>query len=91
MTKRYCAGCGKEITDLPTGRLTGRIGRIAVEVMVAVDNTWNSGQACEDCIRAVCAISKMTRISSLYPMSAQQAHVAEADSDVPVGAGQNSD
>ena len=52
MLKYFCDICGKDITDYRASRLVGRSGRLTVEVMTAIDGTWNGGHACEDCVKA---------------------------------------
>lgn len=54
MIRRFCDGCGAEITDRPasSNSLIREKDRIKVEVMVAVDGTWNSGEVCEKCVLA---------------------------------------
>lgn len=61
MYRVFCDGCGKDITDYQSSRAVGKLERITVEIMVAVDNVWNGGHACEDCIKAACAISEIKK------------------------------
>ena len=57
MTARYfCDQCGDEVTDKRTtgNRIKRRRDRVSVEVLVAVDGTWNDGHVCQGCvIRAI--------------------------------------
>lgn len=51
--KYFCSMCGKPCD--PTkhnsfNRIHRKKGRITVEVMVAIDNTWNGGEVCKTCV-----------------------------------------
>jgi hypothetical protein len=62
MFKHYCDCCGAEITDANNARggparnpvsdwrFGGRLGRLSIEVMTAIDGTWNAGHVCRYCI-----------------------------------------
>ena len=51
MVKYYCDACGNEIQSDTIGkRWAFKRGRIVAEVMVAIDNTWNGGHYCLDCL-----------------------------------------
>jgi len=54
MIRMYCDQCGEEIET--KNRLKRRLGRVSVEVIVAVDGTWNGGHVCHNCI--IEAVSK---------------------------------
>lgn len=58
MIRRYCDGCGVEITgnlgNDPSGRLKYDGSEIMVEVIVGTKPAWNSGDQCLACI--VCAV-----------------------------------
>lgn len=47
----YCDACGNELLPWEHKRLTGTLGRISFEVLVAVDGTWNKGHVCRYCLR----------------------------------------
>ena len=50
----YCDRCGGIIAERRHfGRLKRREGRVTIEVHVAVDNTWNKGDVCHDCVAHV--------------------------------------
>ena len=57
MIRYFCDVCGKEITrEMPDNRrLTAEAGRLRIEVVTAIDNAWNGGHVCHDCIRAAIA------------------------------------
>lgn len=57
MVRYFCDGCGREIPKGEGDRLTHRVGRVSVEVMTAVNNTWNAGCVCHDCVRKFVADS----------------------------------
>lgn len=61
MTKWFCDRCGKEIPkgDPSHKRLEGVNieGRFSVEVTTGVDQVWNSGLLCHDCVRALVAMT----------------------------------
>lgn len=56
MIRRYCDRCGEQITGRRNG--SNRIKRelyesgriVSVEVMVAFNRTWNSGDVCDNCV-----------------------------------------
>lgn len=60
MIKRFCDCCGDEITDRNvinrdlnrvTATVTGCSGRkFTVQVMAALDETWNAGDWCKYCV-----------------------------------------
>lgn len=50
MIKYFCDICGKELSRQNQGRIKVRRGRVSVEVMTALDDGWNSGHLCHDCI-----------------------------------------
>lgn len=53
MIRRFCDGCGREITvSRRNNRILRENGRIKVEVFVAVDGCWNGGDVCEECVTA---------------------------------------
>jgi hypothetical protein len=59
MIRRFCDGCGSELTDQRTGRIIREavlgLHTVRVEVIVAVDGTWNAGDVCRLCVvTAVC-------------------------------------
>ena len=52
MSSRYfCDICGDEI-DKPQTKFLFDHGRIKVEIMRAIDGTWNGGHACWSCVKA---------------------------------------
>lgn len=56
MFKCFCDACGTEIPRKEAGKhLLFERGRVTAEIMVAVDNTWNAGHVCADCLREVIA------------------------------------
>ena len=57
MIRFFCDVCGAEITGSASGRLIGRLGRLTVEVMSAIDGVWNGGQVCADCMKKAVAAS----------------------------------
>lgn len=60
MVKTYCDECGVETTKTSGARLCGgKSSKIQIQVLVAVDNVWNGGHACEICIREAIAAAKM--------------------------------
>lgn len=50
MVKYFCDICGAEMSRQDQGRIRVRRGRVSVEIMTALDNTWNNGQICHSCI-----------------------------------------
>lgn len=50
MVKYFCDMCGAEMSRQDQGRIRVRRGRVSVEIMTALDNTWNNGQICHSCI-----------------------------------------
>lgn len=50
MVKYFCDICGAEMSRQDQGRIKVRRGRVSVEIMTALDNTWNNGQICHSCI-----------------------------------------
>lgn len=51
MIRFFCDICGKDITESGQAtRMTGKQGRLQYEVIVAIDNVWNGGHVCWDCI-----------------------------------------
>lgn len=61
MFRVFCDICGEDITNYKADRAEGKNGRLRVSVMTAVDNVWNGGHACEECIRAACATVTFAR------------------------------
>lgn len=58
MTRDYCDSCDNEIPkgqNCVGSRIQLELGRVRIEIMVAVDNTWNNGHVCEDCIKKAVA------------------------------------
>jgi len=54
MIKRYCDVCGKEVErNYVAQRLRQEMGRVVVEVMVAIDGIWNKGEICLGCLTDV--------------------------------------
>jgi len=50
VVKYFCDICGAEMSRQDQGRIRVRRGRVSVEIMTALDNTWNNGQICHSCI-----------------------------------------
>jgi len=50
MVRYFCDICAKEMSRQDQERIKVRRGRVSVEVMTALDNGWNGGQICHDCI-----------------------------------------
>lgn len=51
MTKYFCDGCGMPMAEAPHGnRIKRTFGRVSVEVLVALDGTWNGGEICRSCV-----------------------------------------
>lgn len=52
--KRTCDCCGKDDIgrSYTSNRLRTKIGNVECEVMVAIDNVWNSGDLCYECLVA---------------------------------------
>lgn len=50
MVKYFCDICGAEMSRQDQGRIRVRRGRVSVEIMTALDDTWNNGQICHSCI-----------------------------------------
>jgi hypothetical protein len=48
MIKHYCDLCGKEVIGM--NRMKRCFDRVKVEVITAVDGTWNQGDLCTECI-----------------------------------------
>lgn len=58
--KTFCDGCGRETTAVSGARLCGgKTSKIQVQVLVAVDGTWNGGSVCETCVREAVVAAKM--------------------------------
>jgi hypothetical protein len=55
MFRCYCDICGADITDYRSERAEATVGRLRISVMTAIDNVWNGGHVCLDCIRSACA------------------------------------
>lgn len=55
MTKYFCDVCGKEveIRDCVTSRYTPKLGKVRCEVMIQIDEVWNSGSICLECLLKV--------------------------------------
>jgi hypothetical protein len=54
MFKCFCDVCGNEIPQKRAGkRLLFKKGRVTAEIMVAVDDTWNAGHVCAECLKEV--------------------------------------
>lgn len=53
MIRKYCDRCNQEMTSQDCGQLTGTCGRFSYRVYTAVDNVWNSGDLCHQCIRDI--------------------------------------
>jgi len=56
--KYFCDVCSTEMKPADCRRIALTVGRISVEVLTAVDGTWNGGQVCHECVRAIIASSK---------------------------------
>lgn len=48
--KYFCDSCGTELNAFEHARLKRRRGRVTVEVMHRLDDTWNAGNVCHPCI-----------------------------------------
>lgn len=61
MIRRFCDACTAEITEKNpnrvTRRLSGRVGRVMVEVHVGVDGVWNGDEVCDACVREAVAMT----------------------------------
>lgn len=59
MIKYFCDVCGKEILPKTEDakRLIFKHMRLTVEIITAIDDTWNAGNVCHDCIRLAVALS----------------------------------
>ena len=54
----YCDNCGKKLKKDDHDRVKLRLGKLAVEVMHRLNNTWNDGNICHGCIKYVVASGK---------------------------------
>ncbi len=61
MIRYFCDVCGKDISNYKQQRLQGKVGRLNIEVLTAIDNCWNGGHVCEDCIKAAVAGASIPR------------------------------
>ena len=51
MIRIFCDICGVELVGKGSSdRVNKEHGRLKIEILVAIDNTWNAGHACETCI-----------------------------------------
>lgn len=50
MTKYFCDMCGEELKDSGHNRVKRKIGRFKIEVVTAVNGTWNAGNICHKCV-----------------------------------------
>lgn len=50
MTKYFCDRCHKELKPKDHSRLKRTLGNCSIEIMTALNNTWNSGSFCHDCV-----------------------------------------
>ena len=57
MIKIFCDICGADITNYRENRPEATVGRLTISIMYAVDNVWNSGHACLDCIKKAAAVA----------------------------------
>jgi hypothetical protein len=48
--KFYCDVCETELKPEDHGRIKRQLGRVRIEIMRAVDNTWNGGYTCHRCV-----------------------------------------
>ena len=53
MIRQYCDVCEREIPAGIPFRLRLELERVMVEIMVAVDKTWNAGHVCVECLLRV--------------------------------------
>ena len=54
MTKTFCDNCQSEITEgKPKNRLQFKAGKVAFEVIIAIDGLWNGGHLCERCAKSL--------------------------------------
>jgi hypothetical protein len=67
MVKYFCDICGAEMSREDRGRIKVRRGRVSVEIMTALDNRWNDGQICHNCIVDV-VVAYGERSSSVYKL-----------------------
>jgi len=51
MIKVFCDICGKEITGKSNEKLKGKVGRLSFDVLTAIDDVWNGGHVCVECLR----------------------------------------
>ena len=61
MIRRFCDECGTEISDYATRLLEGRKGRVVVQVTCGINGCNNSGDICEDCIKAAVMAGSIQR------------------------------
>jgi hypothetical protein len=67
MIKYFCDGCGKEISgggervikELTLSPSSTIENQIRIEVLVAINRTWNAGNICEDCVIKVVTEGKI--------------------------------
>jgi hypothetical protein len=52
-TKAFCDLCGEELKKRDHDRVRRALGRVSVEVLTAVDGTWNGGHVCHRCVMQV--------------------------------------
>jgi len=57
MIARYCDRCGKLMSRQDSERLLVMEGEFRCEVIMAKGSTWNQGDCCHDCVRAIIATS----------------------------------
>ena len=50
-TKCFCDRCKCEVSN--TGRLIRKLGRFQAEVISCVDNVWNGGHLCQECVKDI--------------------------------------
>jgi hypothetical protein len=50
--KYYCDVCEKDVTG-SGDRVRRLLGRVMIEIMVRVENTWNAGHVCDACVLRV--------------------------------------
>jgi DNA-directed RNA polymerase subunit RPC12/RpoP len=50
MTKYFCDVCGKSAKGDHGNRIIRQLGKVTIEVMVALNRTWNAGIVCEKCV-----------------------------------------
>jgi len=66
MIKLFCDNCGAAISE-DFNRTIFKLGKVTVDVIVAVNDVWNKGHTCLECVRKTVAEGEaQERVGSLH-------------------------